>query len=315
MEIANQTVPPGTRCYIDLPLPPLYTHTSVSMPIHVINGKRPGPILAVTAALHGDEINGIEIIRRLLESRRFNRLRGTLVTVPVVNVYGFLSGSRYLPDRRDLNRSFPGSRRGSMASRLANLFLNDVLKNATHVIDLHTGAAGRDNLPQIRYDFKSANEDIEQMAQAFNAPVILNSKPTKGTVRAAMGNAPYLLYEAGEALRFNEQAIRSGVRGLQNVMRTLEMIPPSPTESNTSTSRICTDSQWIRAPQSGILRSYKRLGSTVESGAVLGVVADPFGELEGEIISKNDGIVIGMTNNPLVHEGEALFHLGKVQDG
>lgn len=310
MRIANQDVPAGTRCYIDLPLPPLYTHTSVAMPVHVINGKRNGPVLVVTAAIHGDEINGIEIIRQLLASRGFNRLKGTLITVPVVNVYGFISGSRYLPDRRDLNRSFPGSERGSMASRLANIFMSDIVTAATHMIDLHTGAAGRDNLPQVRYEFGS-NSTVDAMAEAFGAPVILNSSAGKGTLRAAVGDLPYLLYEAGEALRFNQPAITAGVNGIVNVMRYLEMLPPLKNRSDKKRSVVAEDSSWLRAQQSGILRATVDLGSSVESGTILGVVADPFGELETDVVSNHGGIVVGISNNPLVHEGEALFHVAK----
>ncbi len=308
MKIANQEVPPGTRSYIDLPLPPLYTHTSVAMPVHVINGKRQGPVLAITAAIHGDEINGIEIIRQLLATRNFNRLKGALIIVPVVNVYGFISGSRYLPDRRDLNRSFPGSGRGSMASRLANIFMDEIVEQSTHMIDLHTGAAGRDNLPQIRYEFGS-NDSVEEMAQAFGAPVILNSTPGKGTLRAAVGEVPYLLYEAGEALRFNQQAITAGVSGIIGVMRHLEMLAPVKPGTRKRHPVVADESRWIRAQQSGILRTTIKLGSSVEPGTVLGVVADPFGELESEVSCDFSGVVVGLSNNPLVHEGEALFHI------
>lgn len=310
MIIANQEVPRGTRCYIDLSLPPLYTHTSVAMPVHVINGKLPGPVLLVTAAIHGDEINGVEIIRQLLASRSFNRLKGTLITVPVVNVYGFISGSRYLPDRRDLNRSFPGSEGGSMASRLAHIFMNDLVSQATHMIDLHTATAGRDNLPQIRYEFGSS-DTIQTMAEVFGAPVIVNSAAGKGTLRGAVDDIPYLLYEAGEALRFNRLAINSGVAGIVNVMRQLGMLPALKKTKNTRSSVIADRSSWQRASQSGILRSTVSLGASVNVGTTLGVVADPFGELESEVISGHRGVVIGMTNKPLVHEGEALFNIGE----
>jgi len=310
MIIANQEVEKGTRRYIDLSLPPLYTHTSVAMPVHVINGKLSGPVLLITAAIHGDEINGVEIIRQLLASRSFNRLKGTLITVPVVNVYGFISGSRYLPDRRDLNRSFPGSERGSMASRLAHIFMSDIVSQATHMIDLHTATAGRDNLPQVRYEF-GANETVADMAKAFGAPVIVHSNVGKGTLRGAVDNTPYLLYEAGEALRFNRPAINAGVAGIVNVMRHLGMLPALKKETNKRLPVIAEQSSWQRASQSGILRSNVSLGASVEVGTVLGVVADPFGELESEVVSNNRGVVIGMTNNPLVHEGEALFHIGE----
>ncbi|MBX2884225.1 MAG: succinylglutamate desuccinylase/aspartoacylase family protein [Granulosicoccus sp.] len=313
--IGQQEVKPGDRQFIDLALPPLYTHTSVSMPVHVINGRQPGPVLFVTATIHGDEINGIEIIRRLLEIKSLNRLKGALIAVPVVNVYGFVAQSRYLPDRRDLNRSFPGSERGSMAARLADLFMQEIISQCTHGIDLHTAAAGRDNLPQIRFDF-DGNADARVMAKAFAPPVILNSTPGEGTLRSAVGELPVILYEAGEALRFDEVAIRAGVKGILRVMRQLTMLPDLKKGDNKKSEAqngpiFATDSTWMRAPQSGILRTRVSLGDVVTRGQVLGIVADPFGELEEEVVSDDPGVVVGMSNMPLVHEGEALFHVAQ----
>jgi len=240
------TVEPGNRQYIDLPLPPLYTHTSVSMPVHVISGRNAGPILFISAAIHGDEINGIEIIRRLLGIKSLNKLAGTLVAVPVVNLYGFVSQSRYLPDRRDLNRSFPGSERGTMAARLAETFMTEIVDKCTHGIDFHTAAAGRDNLPQIRADLDSCDE-LLPLAMAFAPPVILDSQTRVGTLRSAVGKKPYLLYEAGEALRFNELAIRAGVNGTMRVMRYLNMLPTTKKATSKYEPTIANDSVWMRA--------------------------------------------------------------------
>ncbi len=309
--IGGVSVAPGTRQYIDLPLPPLYTHTSVSMPVHVINGKSAGPVMFVSAAIHGDEINGIEIIRRLLGIKALNNLRGTLIAVPVVNVYGFVSQSRYLPDRRDLNRSFPGSDRGSMASRLAETFMTEIVEKCTHGIDFHTAAAGRDNLPQIRADLDSC-EELLPMAMAFSPPVVLDSQTRPGTLRDAVGEKPILLYEAGEALRFDELAIRAGVKGTMRVMRYLKMLPGANKIVRNYESTIANDSVWMRAPQSGIVRSHLQLGAVVNRGDTLGVVADPFGETEEDVVSPVSGVLVGQTNMPLVHEGEALFHVASL---
>lgn len=306
--IGDVSIEPGRRHYIDLPLPPLYTHTSVSMPVHVINGRNDGPVLFVSAAIHGDEINGIEIIRRLLKIKSLNRINGTLIAVPVVNVYGFVTQSRYLPDRRDLNRSFPGSERGTMASRLAETFMTEIADKSTHGIDFHTAAAGRDNLPQIRADLDSSSE-LLPMAMAFSPPVILDSSTRAGTLRAAVGDKPVLLYEAGEALRFDELAIRAGVQGTLRVMRYLNMLPPSKKGERKYEPTIANDSVWMRAPQSGIIRSKLRLGAVVSQGDTLGVVADPFGVAEEAVISQVSGVLVGQSNLPLVHEGEALFHV------
>ncbi len=306
---------PGQRISVDLPVPSLYTHSAVSMPVHVVNGRRSGPRLFVSAALHGDEINGVEIIRRLLKSASLKGLRGTLIAVPVVNVYGFVAQSRYLPDRRDLNRSFPGSERGSMAARLAHLFMEQIVANASHGIDLHTGAIHRDNLPQIRACIEE-HPATERLAHAFGAPVIMNSNVRDGSLRQAVleQGIPMLLYEAGEALRFDEVAIRGGVKGVVAVMRELGMLSARKSRSRQSREPfIARSSQWVRAPQSGILRALSPLGSRVKRGEVLGVVADPFGEHEEKVEASASGLVIGRTNLPLVNEGEALFHIARFE--
>lgn len=307
--IGDVTVLPGQRRYVDLPLPPLYTHTSVAMPVHVIHGKQPGPVLFVTAAIHGDEINGIEIIRRLLATKTLSRIAGTLIAVPVVNVYGFVSQSRYLPDRRDLNRSFPGSEKGSMAARLADTLMSEVVAKCTHGIDLHTAAEGRANLPQIRVDL-DAHPELLELAEAFAPPILLDSHTREGTLRSAADDIPLLLYEAGEALRFDELAIRAGLKGVLRVMRHLKMLPTSKGADNRrSKPWLANNSVWMRAPQSGILRSRIPLGGIVEEGVVLGYISDPFGEAEQAVVSDVSGVLIGITKLPLVHEGEALYHV------
>ncbi|QBQ56166.1 succinylglutamate desuccinylase/aspartoacylase family protein [Nitrosococcus wardiae] len=310
-QIGTHKVSPGERTTLDLTVPPLYTHTAVSMPVQVINGKRPGPKLFVSAAIHGDEINGIEIIRRLVELPALQRLRGTLLTVPVVNVYGFVNQSRYLPDRRDLNRSFPGSKTGSLAARLAHLFMEEIVARCTHGVDLHTAAIHRDNLPQIR----ALVDDTEtkRLAQAFGSPVILNSDLRDGSLRQAVADQgiPVLLYEAGEALRFNEFAIRAGVNGIVSVMRELGMLPSRRRKKPRAEPVVARSSSWVRAPQSGILHSPTALGHHVKKGDTIAMIADPFGEKTEAVIAPFSGIVVGCTNLPLVHEGEALYHLAR----
>lgn len=306
--IGGETIEPGQRRYVDLPLPPLYTHTSVAMPVHVINGKQAGPVLFITAAIHGDEINGIEIIRRLLATKALNRLAGTLIAVPVVNVYGFVSQSRYLPDRRDLNRSFPGSERGSMAARLADTLMSEIVSKCTHGIDLHTAAAGRANLPQVRIDL-GLHPEYLGLAEAFAPPIVLDSQTRSGTLRDAAGSIPLLLYEAGEALRFDDLAIRAGLQGTLRVMRHINMLPSSAKNELRSKPYVASESVWMRAPQSGILRSRIPLGKIVEAGETLGYISDPFGESEQTVVSSVAGVLIGVSKLPLVHEGEALFHV------
>ena len=309
IEIAGVDIKPGSRVSIDIPLPSFYTHSRVNMPVHVVHGRKPGPVLLVCAAIHGDEINGTEIVRRLLAHRAMNRLRGTLIAIPVVNVYGFVSKSRYLPDRRDLNRCFPGSETGSMASRLASVLTQQIICHCTHIVDLHTGAVYRENLPQIRAKLENEAE-VERLARAFGVPVILDSSLLEGSFRAAAHAAgvPVIVYEAGEALRFDELAIRAGVRGVLNVMTTLGMrvLKKLPTPPKTM---VANTSRWVRAPQSGILRSLYGTGSHVKEGDVLAYINDPLGNNLCEISSSLDGIIIGKTNLPLVFAGEAVFNI------
>jgi predicted deacylase len=225
-----------------------------------------------------------------------------------VNVYGFVSQSRYLPDRRDLNRSFPGSEKGSMAARLADTLMREIVQKCTHGIDLHTAATGRDNLPQIRVDL-DAHPQMLALAEAFAPPIVLDSGSREGTLRQASGDLPMLLYEAGEALRFDDVAIRAGLKGILRVMRHLNMLPAAKGVDRRSKPWLANNSVWMRAPQSGILRSRVPLGGIVKEGAVLGYISDPFGESEQVVISDVTGVLIGMTRLPLVHEGEALYHV------
>ncbi|NQV58926.1 MAG: succinylglutamate desuccinylase/aspartoacylase family protein, partial [Alphaproteobacteria bacterium] len=222
--LGGMTIAPGTQAIVDLPLSLLSDHTPITLTVQVVHGKRPGPILVINGAVHGDEVNGVEIIRRILRHSSIRGLAGTLLAVPIVNVYGFLTNTRYLPDRRDLNRSFPGSPNGSLASRLAHLYMSEIVTKATHGIDLHTGAIHRPNFPQIRCDL--SNPVVSKMALNFGVPVVLNAAMRDGSLRKAANDTgvPFLVYEAGEALRFDEVSIRAGVKGIIRVMGDLGMI-------------------------------------------------------------------------------------------
>lgn len=311
ISIGGTDVPPGHRACIDLPVADLYTHTSLKMPIQVVNGKRAGPTLFVCAAIHGDELNGVEIIRRLLAQSSLQRLRGCLIAVPIVNVHGFLDQSRYLPDRRDLNRSFPGSAKGSVAARLADKFSREILQQADYGIDIHTGALHRANLPQVRANLE--DETTLELARAFNLPVLINAPVRDGSLRAyaAEQGIPTLLYEAGEALRFDELGIRAGLRGVANLMRKLGMLPPRKKPLKSVDSMVATSTNWIRAPNSGIVRCRVKLGQRVDKGHALANISDPFGESETVVSAPFSGIVIGKSNLPLAHEGDALIHVAR----
>lgn len=309
-------VAPGTRITTDLALPRLNSRTHLSMPVHIIHGKQEGPRLFVSSAVHGDEINGIEITQRLLEHKALRQLQGTLLVIPVVNVYGVIHQSRYLPDRRDLNRSFPGSEKGSLAGRVAHLFTQKVIKRCSHGIDLHTGAIHRTNLPQIRANL----DDIEtaRMARSFRAPVLLNSAVREGSLRATAADAgiPILVYEAGEALRYDEVGIRAGLEGVLGVMRELEMLRKrNPSRRKKVEPFEAYASIWLRASESGVLRYPVSLGTRVKKGEVLGQISDPYNSaVSVPLISPCKGVVIGSTQIPLVHEGEALFHIARFND-
>ena len=251
-ELAGYRVEPGNRIQFNLPAVQLYTNTPLELPVEIIHGRRSGPVLLVCAAIHGDELNGVEIIRRLRLLPMLRRLRGTLVLVPVVNLFGFIHQSRYLPDRRDLNRCFPGSDSGSLASRLANLFFTEIVSRCTHVIDLHTGAIHRDNTPQIRAALSESL--VDGMARAFGMPVIVNAGLIDGSLRAEAGAAgiPVLTYEAGEALRLDEWAIVPGVRGIVEVMRLIEMLPPSRRRRAPPEPFVTRSTRWYRADSDGM---------------------------------------------------------------
>jgi predicted deacylase len=305
----------GMRATIDLPLPKLYTYTRMTMPVQVVRGKREGPRLFVSATIHGDELNGVEIIRRLLKHKALNRLSGTLIAVPIVNVYGVIHHSRYMPDRRDLNRAFPGSERGSMASQVAHLFMHEIVANATHGIDLHTGTLHRCNLPQIRANLDGL--ETSRLAKVFDVPVLLNSNIRDGSLREAVAERgiPMLLYEAGEALRFDEVSIRAGLRGIINVMRELGMLAKTRTRRRyIPEPYVARASTWLRAPKSGILRTIAPLGAHVKKGEVISIISDPFGDTEHEVHAELGGIVIGRTTIPLIHQGEAVYHVACFAD-
>lgn len=315
MRIGGREVAPGERAIVDLPVADLYTHTRLTMPVHVVNGRRPGPTLFITGALHGDELNGVEIVKRVLGGPALQRLRGCLLAAPIVNVFGFINRSRYLPDRRDLNRSFPGREKGSIAARLAYLVAREIVANSDFGIDLHTGAVDRANLPQIRANLD--DPEVVRLAETFGTPVIIDANARDGTLRqfAAEKGVRVLVYEGGEALRFDELSIRAGVRGISRVLRALDMLPQRTGKSSTRIAPMRANATtWIRAPSSGIIRTECRLGERVRAGQVLGVVSDPFGEVELEVPASGSGIVIGRSTSPLTHEGDALFHIARFED-
>ncbi len=315
IRVGDELVEPGTRKTIELPIPELYTHTRMVMPVHVVHGRRPGPVLFVNAALHGDELTGVAVIHRLMQQRALARVRGTLLAVPVVNVYGFIHQSRYLPDRRDLNRSFPGFDKGSLAARLADLFMNEIVSRASHGIDLHSGAIHRVNLPQVRANLE--HDEARELALAFGAPVVLHSRLRDGSLREAVAETgtPVLLYEAGEALRVDEYSVRTGMRGILQVMRAIGMLSPGRGRgAGPRPPMVSRSSAWVRAPTSGMMFLTTPLGAYVSRDDVLGEIIDPFGERRQPVVAPCNGIVIGRTQIPLINEGDAVVHIAHAEN-
>ncbi len=302
-----------TNININIELPKLY-NTPTQLPVRVIRGKKDGPTVFVSAAIHGDELNGIEIIRRFRKLNILKRLKGTLILVPIVNVYGVMNLSRYLPDRRDLNRSFPGSSKGSLASRIAKVFFDEIVLKCDLGIDLHTAAIHKSNLPQIRTN--TNNEYTFNLAKAFGAPVVLHSELRDGSLRSSAqdNGVPILLYEAGEALRFDETSIRIGVNGLVNVLRANKMLPYVTRKKTKKLPVITKNSKWIRASSSGMLRTIKALGDTVKENEIIAYIDEPLGDETFEVVSPFDGIIIGKSEIPLVQEGDAVFHIANFKN-
>jgi predicted deacylase len=309
--IGDATIEPGESRIVDIPVSPMYTHHDLSISVQVVRGRQAGPTLFISAAIHGDEINGVEIIRRLLQHKALRGMHGTLLAIPIVNVYGFLNHTRYLPDGRDLNRSFPGSEQGSLTGRVADTFVKEIVNKSSHGIDLHTGARHRSNFPQIRADLD--DPQTLEMTEAFGVPLAINAKIRDGSLRecAADNGVPVLLYEAGEALRFEEMYIRAGVNGIINVMRCIGMLRKSRSKRPAAKPIISTRTSWVRAHDSGILRTLVPLGAKVTAGQTLALVANPLGTTETAILAPDDGMVIGRTNLPLVYEGDATFHIAQ----
>ena len=310
-EIAGRRVRRGERMQFELPMAQLYTQTPLDMAVEVIHGRWQGPVLLVCAGIHGDELNGIEVIRRLRALPALERLRGTLVLVPIVNLFGFLNQSRYLPDRRDLNRAFPGSQKGSVTARTADVFFRTIVGRCTHVVDLHTAAVNRENLPQVRAALDQPG--VGEMARGFAIPVIIDSGLIERSLRAEAGRIgiPVITYEAGEALRLDERAIVAGVRGVINVMRTLDMLPARRSRAVRAEPYVANATSWFRSPADGLFRPLAKLGAHVKKGDTLGVVSAPFSSDDAVLSAPFEGIVICVSRLPLVNEGDALFHLAR----
>lgn len=306
--IAGRDIQPGEFIEIDINIARLPSHTVIDTPIYVSRGEEDGPVLALTAGMHGDEINGMEIVRRILDSGLHKPKRGVTVCMPIVNMYGFLNYSRDVPDGKDINRSFPGTKYGSLAARVAYHLMHQVIPYVDVGVDFHTGGAMRTNYPQVRAVLK--NETNMKMAEAFHAPFTIDApfRPNSLRKEASRKGKNIIVYEGGESLRFDQQAIEEGIAGTMRLMKYLNMIDvaPEPKEEN----RIIWSTSWIRARNAGLFQPNVKCGQLVMKGEWVGTITDPFGEFKEEVMASETGYVIGLNNIPVINAGDALMHLG-----
>jgi predicted deacylase len=311
-DIADESIAPGTARDVGFAITTMATGTASSLAVRVLHGARPGPAVFVSAAIHGDEIIGTAVIQRLAQTLDPAALAGTVLLVPVANIFGFITHSRYLPDRRDLNRSFPGSAGGSLAGQLAHVFYREVVERCSLGIDIHSAAIHRYNLPQIR--IAAGNRKLVELAMAFGAPVIIESPLRDGSLRdlAQKNGIDMLLMEAGEALRFDRLSIETGVEGVIRVLAHMGMIEADDGLSAVGIPARANKSVWVRAPRGGVTQMVRESGDPVRKGDVLARVGGLFGEEEQAMVSPIDGIIIGHATLPVVHQGDALFHIAAI---
>jgi predicted deacylase len=310
--IGGQTVSPGENKLLKISIDRLPTGTLIDIPVYVFNAKKPGPTILVQAGLHGDEINGIEIVRRMLAEECFKVKKGAVIAIPILNIFGFIHFSRDVPDGKDVNRSFPGTRTGSMASRIAYHYVTEIMHQIDYGIDLHTGGGQRHNFPQIRYtdeDAKSA-----ELANIFNAPISFASKLIRGSFRNAAFKMekPSIVFEAGESMRFDDYSIQEGIKGVLNILKHFGMIQNIDEKYIANNKTIHLDNRkWLRAPTAGMFIPKITNGSEIAKGQILGIITDTFAKRTKQIKAPFDGFIFCVNHQAVVNQGEALFHAGK----
>jgi uncharacterized protein len=308
MVINGVRIRPGQTLNIAIAIARLPTHTLIDLPIFIKRAKEDGPVVLISGGVHGDEINGIVAVKRMLEEDQINPEKGTIIFIPLVNVYGFLSYTRTFPDGRDLNRSFPGSKKGSLASQIAFILSNEIIPLIDYGIDIHTGGRMISNYPQIRVDFKD-KKGLE-LAKAFGTHFILNSPHIDKSFRkeAYKRRKHILVYEGGESMRMDDYAVEEAVAGTRRLLVHLEMMKET---SEPKKTIIIKESSWTRAKVSGIFSSSVQLGDSVKKGQMMAKITDPYGQVKVPVKSTTNGFVVGLNNNPVVNAGDALVHIGR----
>jgi predicted deacylase len=310
LEILGEKIKLGESKIIDFNIANLYTSTKIEIPIIIERAKEPGPTILITAAIHGDEINGVEIVRRLIAHKINKPKRGTIICIPILNVFGFLSAARAFPDGRDLNRSFPGTKRGSLASRVAYHFTTQILPHADYCLDFHTGGASRFNAAQVR--IKVEDQQLMQLAKVFNAPFTIISNNLKKTYRSTCNKMgiPIILFEGGKTLESNKQIVNYGLSGTKRILDHLGMLDSKikvtkPLKDTVIISR----TKWIRAQKSGLIHVKVSCNDKVEKGTLLATITDPYGKMHFNVTAPNNGYIINVNQAAIVHQGDAIFHI------
>ncbi len=308
--LLGETIPPGSSQELNFSFAKLHTNTPIDVPIIIERSQYEGPTVLITAGIHGDEVNGIEIVRQIV-SKGINRPKiGTIICIPIINIFGFLQKVREFPDGRDLNRSFPGSRSGSLAGRVAHQLMSDIIPHVQYCLDFHTGGSSRFNAPHIR--IAKGSKELTQLADVFNAPFILYAKNLKKSFRNACRKreVPMLLFEGGKSNSIDPVVSNTGVNGTKRVLHHLGMLQSKFKVSTPSQeSVIITHSKWVRAQYSGMFRSLVKVGSFVNKGEVIGQITDPYGKINHRVRASNEGYVFNVNEAPLIYQGDALFHL------
>ncbi len=308
--INGTTIIPGQDLTLRLPVGSLPSGNRIYIKGHIYRSLNPGPVMLALGGVHGDEINGIEIVRRAVEEEIFKNLQfGSVIAIPLLNIYGFINYSRDVPDGKDVNRSFPGSLDGSLAARVARSLTKKILPLSDFIIDFHTGGRNHYNYPQVR--FTKGDKSSEELARMFGAPFMLSNAAITHSLRKVAQEAkkPLIVFEGGENLRYDGFSIDHGLKGMKRVMAAKGMILEDP-GLGTTKSTLVKRSFWLRAPWSGMLRCYKPAGQRVGEGEPLGSINDPFGTEKIRIYAPRDGFILGHNNAPVVNQGDALFHIG-----
>lgn len=309
MAIDGEKIEPGTTRFMELDIARLTSGTEIKMPVHVFRTAKPGPKVLLSGGMHGDEVNGIELLRKFLKQGWLKKLQcGSVIVVPIINVYGFINFSREVPDGKDVNRSFPGNKEGSLASAVAYTMTNCILPEVDFGLDFHTGGASRTNYPQLRYEEDDAIG--AEVSDAFKAPFTLHSNVIAGSFREAARamDKTVVVFEGGESLRLDPRTIEEGIAGIRRVLHHYEMLPRAPLQKHRT--HFFNNSHWLRAETSGLFRFEKDSGRKVRVGETLGYISAPTNEYSKRVTSPYDGYIIGHNNFPLVHQGDALFHIG-----